>query len=49
MIIIGAHGRNTTLWPTCIWRFRRATRRFQPAEYFVHDSATIAPCGCSSR
>ena len=44
-----AHGHNTTPWPTFTWRFRRATRRFQPVEYLVHDSATIAPCGCSSR
>lgn len=25
------------------------SKRFQPAEYLVHDSATIAPCGYSSR
>jgi|SRR5437868_5754983 hypothetical protein len=46
---LDAHGHNTTLWPTFTWRFRRATRRFQPTEYLVHDSATIAPCGYSSR
>jgi cation diffusion facilitator CzcD-associated flavoprotein CzcO len=33
---LDAHGHNTTLWPTFTWRFRRATRRFQPAEYIVH-------------
>jgi cation diffusion facilitator CzcD-associated flavoprotein CzcO len=27
------HGRNTTLWPGTSWSFRRATRRFDPAEY----------------
>jgi len=26
-------GRNTTLWPALTWRFRRATRRFDPAAY----------------
>ncbi|HEY6423893.1 MAG TPA: NAD(P)/FAD-dependent oxidoreductase [Pseudonocardiaceae bacterium] len=33
---LDAQGRNTTLWPTFTWRFRRATRRFQPAEYVTH-------------
>jgi hypothetical protein len=46
---LDGHGHNTTLWPTFTWRFRRATRRFQPVEYLVHDSATISRCGCSSR
>ena len=46
---LDTHGHNTTLWPTFTWRLRRARRRFQPVEYLVHDSATIAPCGCSSR
>jgi cation diffusion facilitator CzcD-associated flavoprotein CzcO len=30
---LDAHGRNTTLWPGTSWRFRTATRRFDPAEY----------------
>jgi cation diffusion facilitator CzcD-associated flavoprotein CzcO len=30
---LDAHGRNTTLWPGSSWTFRRATRRFAPAEY----------------
>jgi cation diffusion facilitator CzcD-associated flavoprotein CzcO len=30
-------GRNTTLWPDHTWRFRRATRRFHPAEYIVRS------------
>jgi cation diffusion facilitator CzcD-associated flavoprotein CzcO len=30
---LDAHGRNTTLWPGSSWTFRRATRRFDPAEY----------------
>ena len=29
------HGRVTTLWPASTWTFRRATRRFDPAEYDV--------------
>ncbi|MGH3799332.1 MAG: flavin-containing monooxygenase [Pseudonocardiaceae bacterium] len=34
---LDAQGHNTTLWPTFTWRFRRATRRFQPAEYIAHE------------
>jgi cation diffusion facilitator CzcD-associated flavoprotein CzcO len=30
---LDVHGRNTTLWPGSSWTFRRATRRFDPAEY----------------
>ena len=30
---LDAHGRNTTLWPGSSWTFRRATRRFDAAEY----------------
>lgn len=30
---LDARGRNTTLWPGSSWRFRAATRRFDPAEY----------------
>ncbi|MGH3821642.1 MAG: flavin-containing monooxygenase [Pseudonocardiaceae bacterium] len=33
---LDAHGRNTTLWPTFTWRFRRATRKFDPANYYTH-------------
>jgi cation diffusion facilitator CzcD-associated flavoprotein CzcO len=29
------HGRNTALWPGPTWGFRRATRRFDPAEYVL--------------
>lgn len=36
------HGRNTTLWPTFTWRFRRATRAFQPAEYLLHANVTVS-------
>jgi cation diffusion facilitator CzcD-associated flavoprotein CzcO len=32
---LDAQGRNTALWPGLTWRFRRATRRFQPAEYVL--------------
>jgi cation diffusion facilitator CzcD-associated flavoprotein CzcO len=28
-------GRNTTLWPDYTWRFRKLTRRFDPAGYYV--------------
>lgn len=44
---LDARGHNTTRWPTFTWRFRRATRRFQPTEYLAHDPATITPCGYS--
>lgn len=37
---LDAHGHNTTLWPTFTWRFRRATRAFQPAEYLLYENAT---------
>ncbi len=30
---LDSHGRNTTLWPGTSWSFRRATRRFDAAEY----------------
>jgi cation diffusion facilitator CzcD-associated flavoprotein CzcO len=32
---LDAHGRNTTLWPGTSWSFRRATRRFDPAEHVL--------------
>ncbi|HXE43934.1 MAG TPA: NAD(P)/FAD-dependent oxidoreductase [Conexibacter sp.] len=40
---LDAHGRNTTLWPGSSWTFRRATRRFDPAEYelFERELATV--------
>ncbi len=34
---LDVHGHNTTLWPTFTWRFRRATLRFQPAEYPAYE------------
>ena len=33
---LDAHGRNTTLWPDTTWRFRRATRAFDPGAYVAH-------------
>jgi cation diffusion facilitator CzcD-associated flavoprotein CzcO len=45
---LDAHGRNTTLWPTFTWRFRRATRAFRPAEYVIPTPSThaiVASCG----
>jgi cation diffusion facilitator CzcD-associated flavoprotein CzcO len=36
---IDASGKNTTLWPTYTWRYRRSTRRFDPAEYDVKAAA----------
>jgi len=37
---LDAHGRNTTLWPGSSWTFRRATRRFDPAEHELLAPAT---------
>src|SRR5262249_41669041 len=37
---LDARGHNTTLWPSFTWRFRRATRAFQPAEYVIHARDT---------
>ncbi|MGB8994231.1 MAG: NAD(P)/FAD-dependent oxidoreductase, partial [Pseudonocardiaceae bacterium] len=34
---LDAHGHNTTLWPTFTWRFRRATRMFDPTDYLLHE------------
>jgi cation diffusion facilitator CzcD-associated flavoprotein CzcO len=39
---LDAHGANTTLWPGSSWSFRRATRRFDPAE---HELLAPAPAG----
>ncbi len=36
---LDAQGNNTTLWPTFTWRFRRATRKFRPAEYIAYQHA----------
>jgi cation diffusion facilitator CzcD-associated flavoprotein CzcO len=41
---LDAHGRNTTLWPGSSWTFRRATRRFEAAEY-----ALLAPREATAR
>jgi cation diffusion facilitator CzcD-associated flavoprotein CzcO len=30
---IDATGKNTTIWPTYTWKYRRSTRRFDPSEY----------------
>ncbi len=37
------HGRNVTMWPGSTWRFRRATRRFDPAAY--HLFSVLAEAG----
>ncbi|MGH9039381.1 MAG: flavin-containing monooxygenase [Acidimicrobiia bacterium] len=36
-------GRNTTLWPDFTWRFRRETRRFDPAAYHFGVPACRIP------
>jgi cation diffusion facilitator CzcD-associated flavoprotein CzcO len=33
------HGRNTTLWPSYSWSFRRRTRRFDPESYVLEPSS----------
>jgi cation diffusion facilitator CzcD-associated flavoprotein CzcO len=40
---IDATGRNATIWPDWTWRFRRRTRRFDPAEYELRPAAVPAP------
>src|SRR5207247_11311173 len=37
------HGRNVTMWPGSTWRFRRATRRFDPAAYNLYPTWTASP------
>jgi cation diffusion facilitator CzcD-associated flavoprotein CzcO len=32
---LDANGRNATIWPDFTWRFRRRTRRFEPAKYMA--------------
>ena len=46
---LDAHGRNTTLWPGSSWTFRRATRRFDPAEYELLSPARGAGPGARRR
>ncbi|MDQ6747680.1 MAG: NAD(P)/FAD-dependent oxidoreductase, partial [Candidatus Dormibacteraeota bacterium] len=36
---LDATGRNSTLWPTYTWKYRRAMRRFNAAEYVVRTGA----------
>jgi cation diffusion facilitator CzcD-associated flavoprotein CzcO len=40
---LDANGRNTTLWPTFSWRFRRITKRFDLGSYEVTPSPVAAP------
>lgn len=39
---LDAAGRNTTLWPTLTWRFRRQVRRFDVDEYDVRRESAVA-------
>ena len=36
---IDEQGRNPTLWPDFTWKFKRATRRFDPAAYLLTEAA----------
>jgi hypothetical protein len=38
---LDAHGRNTTLWPSFTWRFRRLTRRFDPRGYHLRTRQEV--------
>lgn len=40
---LDAHGNNPTLWPGTSWSFRRATRRFDPAEHELLAPVAAAP------
>jgi cation diffusion facilitator CzcD-associated flavoprotein CzcO len=39
---IDASGRNATLWPDWTWRFRRRSRRFDPAAYELRAGAAAS-------
>jgi cation diffusion facilitator CzcD-associated flavoprotein CzcO len=39
---LDSHGRNTTLWPTFTWTFRRQVRRLEPAEYVLRTRTAVA-------
>jgi cation diffusion facilitator CzcD-associated flavoprotein CzcO len=40
---LDAQGHNTTLWPGLTWRFRRATRHLDPAEYVLRRGGVRTP------
>ena len=40
---IDASGRNATLWPDWTWRFRRRSRRFDPAHHELRPAAPAPP------
>ena len=44
---IDSHGRNSTIWPTFTWPFRRRTREFDEAAYAL-GTATPAPVPASA-
>ncbi|BCJ36584.1 flavin-binding monooxygenase [Actinocatenispora thailandica] len=39
---LDANGRNTTLWPSFTWRFRRLTRNFDPRGYHLRTEQEVA-------
>ncbi len=48
---IDANGKNTTIWPDFTWRFRRQTRRFDPAAYDLTaptTACTAAPASAAA-
>jgi cation diffusion facilitator CzcD-associated flavoprotein CzcO len=45
---LDAQGRNTTIWPTYTWRFRRRTKRFDLRSYDVADPWQTAEGGSRS-
>jgi cation diffusion facilitator CzcD-associated flavoprotein CzcO len=45
---LDANSRNTTIWPTYTWRFRRTLRRFNPSEYTVQTAPQPAPAAVSA-
>ncbi|HEX6417875.1 MAG TPA: NAD(P)/FAD-dependent oxidoreductase [Acidimicrobiales bacterium] len=47
---LDANGRNTSLWPGYSWRFRQATRSFDPRSYVLrHDAARPGLAGAPGR
>jgi hypothetical protein len=42
-------GRNTTLWPTWTFRYRRRTRQFDPDSYVLQNGSSPATPSPSDR
>jgi hypothetical protein len=43
------NGKNTTLWPTYTWKYRRLMRRFDPGQYESRPSSRTAGATAATR